>query len=120
MKDKICKIKQHPNFILNCTDDKYTKHSINLVEILKSAQNFLENLYTKQDTSKTNISKVLNKNPKRMKNLKQQYDLIEAKIFVEKVTKSVGPQIDNKSSAIDSLNAKFHTSEIQNSFGLRI
>ena len=69
----------------------------------------MENLYTKQDTSKTNISKVLNKNPKRKKNLKQQYDLLEAKISVEKVTKSVGPQVDNKSSAIDRLNAEFYT-----------
>ena len=69
----------------------------------------MENLYTKQDTSKTNISKVLNKSPKRKKNLKQQYDLLEAKISVEKVTKSVGPQIDNKSSAIDRLNAEFYT-----------
>ena len=80
----------------------------------------MENLYTKQDTSKTNISKVLNKNPKRKKNLKQQYDLLEAKISVEKVTKSVGPQVDNKSSAIDRLNAEFYTWEIQHSFGLRI
>ena len=69
----------------------------------------MENLYTKQDTSKTNMSKVLDKNPKRKKNLKQQYDLLEAKISVEKVTKSVGPQIDNKSSAIDRLNAEFYT-----------
>ena len=66
------------------------------------------------------MSKVLDKNPKRKKNLKQQYDLLEAKISVEKVTKSVGPQIDNKSSAIDRLNAEFYTWEIQHSFGLRI
>ena len=48
-----------------------TKHFSNPEDIFKSAKNFLEKLNTKEDSSKTTISKFLSKISNRKKTSKQ-------------------------------------------------
>ena len=72
----ICKTK-------HAKSKKIQKHPSNLENIFKSAKNNLEKLTTKEDSSKTTISKVLNKIPNRKKISKQQYNFFKAKISLE-------------------------------------
>ena len=44
------------------TDDNKSKHSSNSTDILKSAKNFYEKLYTKETTSKTATTDLISKN----------------------------------------------------------
>ena len=44
------------------TDDNKSKHSSNPTDILKSAKNFYEKLYTKETTSKTATTDLISKN----------------------------------------------------------
>ena len=60
-----------------------TKHFKNPEDIFKSAKNFSEKLSTKEDSSKTTISKILSKIPNRKKISKQQYNFWKAKISLE-------------------------------------
>ena len=55
-----------------------TKHLSNTEDIFKSAKNFLEKFNTKEDSSKTTISKFLIKIPNRKKTSKQQYNFCKA------------------------------------------
>ena len=54
------------NFPQNIWKTKYAKtnkkHSSNPDDIFKLAKNFLENLSTKEDSSKTTVSNILSKN----------------------------------------------------------
>ena len=62
------------NFLRNIWKTKYAKSNNTLVtlkEIFKSAKTFLEKLNTKEDSSKTTISKFLSKIPNRKKTSKQ-------------------------------------------------
>ena len=52
-------------------------------DIFKSAKNFLEKHNTKEDSSKTTISKFLNKIPDRKKTSRQQCNFCKAKISLE-------------------------------------
>ena len=60
-----------------------TKHFKNPEGTSKSAKDFSEKLSTKEDSSKTTISKFLSKIPNRKKTSKQQYNLCKAKISLE-------------------------------------
>ena len=60
-----------------------TKYSSNTEDIFKSAKNILEKLNTKEDSSKTTISKFLSKIPNRKTTSKQQYNFCKAKISLE-------------------------------------
>ena len=60
-----------------------TKHFRTTEDIFKSAKNFLEKLNTKEDSSKTTISKFLSKIPNRKTTSKQQYNFYKAKISLE-------------------------------------
>ena len=63
-----------------------TKYSSNPKGIFKTAKDLLEKLNTKEDSSKTTISKVLSKRKKishRKKISKQQYNLCKTKISLE-------------------------------------
>ena len=62
------------NFLQNIWKIKYAKikqHFSNPEDIFKSAKNFLEKLNTKEDCSKTTISKFLSKISNRKKTSKQ-------------------------------------------------
>ena len=54
----------------NIQNQTNIKHSSNPEDIFKSTKNFLEKLNTKGASSKTTISKVLSKSPKRKKTSK--------------------------------------------------
>ena len=69
------------NFLQNIWKIKYAKS--NPEDILKSAKNFLENLNTKEDSSKTTISKFLSKISNRKKTSKQYYNFRKAKTSLE-------------------------------------
>ena len=60
-----------------------TKHFRNPEVIFKSAKNYLEKLNTKEDSSKTTISRFLSKIPNRKTTSKQQYNFCKAKISLE-------------------------------------
>ena len=60
-----------------------TKHFSNPEDIFKSAKNFLEKRNLKEDSSKTNIYKVLSKISNRSKISKQQHNFCKAKISLE-------------------------------------
>ena len=47
------------------TDDNKSKHSSNPTDILKSAKNLYEKLYTKETTSKTTTTEFISKIPYR-------------------------------------------------------
>ena len=59
------------------------KHFSNHKDIFKSAKNFLEKLNSKEDSSKTVISKVLSKILNRKKISKQQYNFCKDMISLE-------------------------------------
>ena len=69
----MCKTKQIKN----------TKHYSKPEDIFKLAKNVLEKLSTKEDSSKSTISKILIKIPNRKKTSKQQYNFCKAKISLE-------------------------------------
>ena len=55
-----------------------------MIEVIyKSAKNFLQKFNTKEDSSKTAISEVLNKILERKKTSKQQCNFCKAKISLE-------------------------------------
>ena len=60
-----------------------TKHFSNPEGIFKSAKKIFGKLNTKEDFSKTTISKFLSKIPNRKKTSKQQYNFCKAKISLE-------------------------------------
>ena len=59
------------------------KHSSNPEDIFKSAKKGLDKLNTKQDFSKTTISKVLSKILNRKKTSNQQYNFCKSNISLE-------------------------------------
>ena len=71
LEDKICKIKQIQNT------------SVTLKTFLNQLKNFLEKRNLKEDSSKTNIYKVLSKISNRSKISKQQHNFCKAKISLE-------------------------------------
>ena len=60
-----------------------TKYSSNPKGIFKTAKGLLEKLNTKEDSSKTIMSKVLSKISHRKKTSKQQYNFCRAKISLK-------------------------------------
>ena len=63
------------------TDDNKSKHSSNPTDILKSAKNLYEKLYTKETTSKTATTEFISKILNRKKISNEKFHLCEAKIL---------------------------------------
>ena len=63
------------------TDDKNRKHSSNCNDILKSAKNFYEKLYTKDTLSKTDTAELFSKIYNRKKISIIQFHHCQANIF---------------------------------------
>ena len=78
------------------TDDKRSKYSSNPNDILKSAKNLYELLYTEEKISKTPTLELFTKTSKL------------ASIFLEKVKKSTSSQKNNKPPGKDGPTAEFY------------
>ena len=95
-----------------CTDKQKSKYSSNPNEILKSAKNFYENLYTRENVSKAAIDELLNKIPTNKKISKEHFDLCEAEISLDEISKAINSQKNNKSPGNDGLTAEFNSKEL--------
>ena len=89
------------------TDDQISKYLSKPSDILRSAKNFCEKLYTKEATSKTAIAEPFSKISNRKKISNKQFHHCEVIIFQEKFTKSINSGTNIKSSGNDRLIAKF-------------
>ena len=90
------------------TDDQKSKYSSNPNELLKSAKNVYENLYTRETVSKSAIDELLNKIPTSRKISKEHFKLCEAEISLDEITKAINSQKNNKSPGNDGLTAEFY------------
>ena len=90
------------------TDDKKTKYSKNPKDILKSAKNFYENLYTRGNISRDAINELLNKIPISKKISNEYFNLCEAEISLDEIIEAINSQKNNKSSGNDGLTAEFY------------
>ena len=90
------------------TDDKKSKYSSNLHDILKSAKTLYKKLYTKDITSKTATAEHFSAISNRMKISNKLFHHCQANNFLENVTKSINSQTKNKSPGNDSLTATLY------------
>ena len=67
------------------TDDQKTKYSNNPRDILKSAKNFYEDLYTRGNIFRDAINELLKKIPNCKKISMDQFNLYEAEISLDKI-----------------------------------
>ena len=91
------------------TDDKKSKYSSNPKDVLKSAKNFDENLYTRENLSTSAINEFLNKIPNNKIISNEHFTLYEVEISLDKIIESINFQKkNNKSHGNDGLTAKFY------------
>ena len=90
------------------TDDKKSKFSSNPEDVLKSAKNFYENLYTRENVSKFPINELLNKIPFIKKISKEHFILCETEISLDEIIKAINSQKNNKSPGNDGPTAEFY------------
>ena len=104
-KERICKIKQYLNYMLIIMNQ-------NVLLILRTFSNLQKKLYkkpcTKETTSKAATTEFLDKILNRKKIFNEQFKLCEAKIFSDKIIKSINSQTNNKSPNNDGLTAEFY------------
>ena len=89
-------------------DDKKTKYSNNLKDILKSAKKFYENLQTRGNISRDAIDELLNKIPNSKKISNEYFNLCEAEISLDKITEAINSQKNNKFPGNDGLTTEFY------------
>ena len=77
------------------TNDNKSKISSNLQDIVKSANNYYEKIYTKEATSNDSTSKLFSKIPNRRKMSNEQCNLCEARISLDEIVKSINSQTNN-------------------------
>ena len=84
----------------------------NVLLILRTFSNLQKKLYkkpcTKETTSKAATTEFLDKILNRKKIFNEQFKLCEAKIFSDKIIKSINSQTNNKSPNNDGLTAEFY------------
>ena len=96
-----------PNYIRIIHWWPKVKYSSNPNDILKSAKNFYENVYTRKNVSKSAIDELLNKIPTNRKKSKEHFKLCEAEISLDEITKAINFQKNNKSPGNGELTAEF-------------
>ena len=89
-------------------DDQKSKYSNNPSEILKSAKNVYQNLYTRDKVSESATEELLNKIPPNRKISKEHFKLCEAEIYLDEIIKAINSQKNNKSPGNDGLTAEFY------------
>ena len=89
-------------------DDQKSKYSNNPSEILKSAKNVYQNLYTRDKVSESATEELLNKIPPNRKTSKEHFKLCEAEICLDEIIKAINSQKNNKSPGNDGLTAEFY------------
>ena len=100
--NKICKIKQYINWWCK------SKYSSSPKDILKSAKNSYEKLYTKETTCKAATVEFLSKIPNRKKISNEDFNHCEAETYLDEVIKSINSQTNNKSPDNNGLKAVFY------------
>ena len=90
------------------TDDKKSKFSSILEDILKSVKKIYENLYPRKKVSKSAINKLLNKIPLNKKISKEHFFLCEAEMFLDEIVKAINAYKNNKSPGNDGITAEFY------------
>ena len=90
------------------TDDKKSKFSSILEDILKSVKKIYENLYPRKKVSKSAINKLLNKIPLNKKISKEHFFLCEAEMFLDEIVKAINAYKNNKSPGNDGTTAEFY------------
>ena len=71
--------------------------SSNPKKIFKPGKKFYEKLYIKDTTSKAATTEFLGKIPNRKKKSNEQFNLCEAKISLNEITRPINSQANNKS-----------------------
>ena len=74
------------------TDDKKSKVSNNLKDILNSAKKFYENFYNRQKISQSAINELLNKIPINKKISNEHFRLCEAEISLDEILNAINSQ----------------------------
>ena len=90
------------------TDDKKSKVSNNLKDILNSAKKFYENFYNRQKISQSAINELLNKIPINKKISNEHFRLCEAEISLDEILNAINSQKNNKSPGNDGITAEFY------------
>ena len=89
------------------TDNNKSKYSSDPKDILKSAKNFHEKLYTKK-TSTVATTEFLSKISNRKKTSNEHFNLCKGKITLNEIVKSINSETNNKSLGNDGLTAEFY------------
>ena len=82
------------------TDDKKSKYSSSPKDILKSAKDFYENLYIRENACKPAINELLNKIPISKKISNEHFNLCETEITLDEITKAINSQKNNNPQVV--------------------